>query len=106
LRAAPGRPAEQSNMSDDTAIADELRESRLRSILKAVTYRVTGTLTTAAITFIVTGEILTAFAVGVIEPFFKIVIYYLHERIWQQVPRGHVRRWLEWLRRPRPSPGA
>lgn len=87
-------------MSDYLGDPDERRESRLRSILKAVTYRITGTVTTAAITFFVTGEILTAFAIGVIEPVFKIVVYYLHERAWQRVPHGRVRRWLDW-RRPR-----
>ncbi|MDX1480559.1 MAG: DUF2061 domain-containing protein [Woeseiaceae bacterium] len=68
------------------------RESRLRSLLKAVTYRITGTITTAAIVWGVTGELAVAFAVGFIEPIAKIVIYYLHERAWQLVPRGTVRR--------------
>jgi uncharacterized membrane protein len=86
-------------MSDHSDDHDELRESRFRSVLKAITYRITGTLATAGITFAVTGEILTAFAVGIIEPAIKIVIYYLHERAWQQVPRGHVRRWLHWRER-------
>ncbi len=67
------------------------RESRLRSLLKAITYRVTGTITTALIVFAVTGEILIAFTVGIIEPFIKTIIYYLHERAWQLVPRGTIR---------------
>lgn len=68
------------------------RESSLRSLLKAITYRITGTLTTALITFGVTGELTTALAVGSIEPFIKLGVYYLHERIWQRVPIGTVRR--------------
>jgi len=67
-------------------------ESTLRSLLKAITYRITGTTTTAAITYIVTGEIATAVAVGGLEPIAKIVIYYLHERAWQRVPLGSIRR--------------
>jgi uncharacterized membrane protein len=69
-----------------------VRESSLRSFLKAVTYRITGTVTTAAITFAVTGEFATALAVGSIEPIVKIVVYYAHERAWQRVPIGAVRR--------------
>ncbi len=71
----------------------ELRESRLRSILKAITYRITGTTTTTLLVFLMTGEWRVALAVGAIEPFVKILIYYLHERLWQLIPRGAVRRW-------------
>lgn len=68
------------------------RESQLRSIFKALTYRATGTATTFLVTLMVTGEIALALAVGGIEPFVKIVIYYLHERAWQRVPAGTIRR--------------
>lgn len=68
------------------------RESPLRSILKAVTYRITGTITTALITLAVTGDYKTALAVGSIEPWVKFIVYYVHERVWQRVPVGTVRR--------------
>ena len=68
------------------------RESRARSIFKALTYRVTGTLTTMAITLGVTGEVKAALAVGSVEPLLKIVVYYFHERAWQCVPIGTIRR--------------
>jgi len=32
--------------------------------------------------------------VGGIEFFAKMLIYYIHERIWQLLPRGSVRTWL------------
>jgi uncharacterized membrane protein len=81
-------------MTDTT----ELRESHLRSILKAITYRITGTLTTALLVYFLTGNLQIALAVGAIEPLIKIVIYYLHERAWQLAPRGTIRRWRERLR--------
>jgi uncharacterized membrane protein len=68
------------------------RESSLRSLLKAITYRITGTITTALITYMVTGHLATALAVGSIEPFIKVIVYYAHERAWQRVPIGTVRR--------------
>lgn len=68
-----------------------MRESQLRSVLKALTYRLTGTLTTMIVTYAVTGELAVALAVGGIEPVVKIVVYYLHERAWQRVPIGTVR---------------
>ena len=71
---------------------DVPRESQLRSILKAVTYRISGTITTAGITFLVTGDITTALAVGGVEPIVKLFVYYAHERLWQRVPIGTIRR--------------
>lgn len=77
-----------------TATTPDDRESRIRSFLKAITYRVTGTITTALIVFAVTGELAIAAAVGFVEPLAKIIIYYLHERAWQLVPHGAVRHWF------------
>lgn len=77
---------------DEERIVDG-RESRLRSLLKAITYRVTGTLTTTLLVFAMTREWQVALAIGAVEPVVKIIIYYLHERAWQLVPRGTVRRW-------------
>jgi uncharacterized membrane protein len=67
------------------------RESRLRSLLKAVSYRIIGTVTTATLTFVVTGSMRAALTMGFIEPVVKMLIYYLHERAWQLVPRGTIR---------------
>ena len=70
----------------------EQRESRLRSVCKAISYRIIGTITTAVVALAVTGELTIALAIGMVEPLAKIVIYYLHERAWQLLPRGYVRR--------------
>jgi len=60
-------------------------DSRARSVSKALTWRVTATLTTAIIAFIITGEIGTAVAIGGVEFFMKFIIYYVHERLWLKV---------------------
>jgi len=69
------------------------RESHVRSLLKGLTWRFVATGTTIGITYAVTGKIDTAIKVGAIEFLAKIVIYYMHERAWQLVPRGRVRSW-------------
>ena len=56
--------------------------SRTRSLAKAFTWRVTATLATTLITFIVTGEVRTAVIIGGIEFALKFAIYYAHERAW------------------------
>ena len=70
----------------------EQRESRLRSLLKTITYRVLGTLTTTVLAYAVTGDVRVSLTIGGIEPVLKTVIYYLHERAWQRIPAGSLRR--------------
>ena len=63
-------------------IGNNQRDSHTRSLLKALSWRVTATLTTAAITFIVTEEVQLAIMIGSIEFIIKFFIYYGHERLW------------------------
>ncbi len=71
------------------------RESRLRSILKSISWRALGTLDTMVITWFVTRELTVAFTVGSVEVVTKMILYYFHERAWQLVPRATVRGWIE-----------
>jgi len=57
-------------------------ESRKRHIAKTLTWRVTATLTTITIAWIVSGDPTTGLTVGGIEFFVKMPIYYFHERAW------------------------
>lgn len=71
---------------------DENRESRFRSVLKSVTWRITATLTTTTLVWVITGSPEIALKIGGIEVVIKMLIYYFHERIWQLVPRGTIRK--------------
>ena len=66
------------------------RESHLRSFLKALSWRVLATTTTALIAWVITGDISTAIVIGGIEFIAKFFIYYGHERAWQLVPGGTI----------------
>ena len=63
-------------------------ESRTRSLLKAISWRITATFTTMIIAYAITGKLDTAIAIGSIEFVLKFVIYYLHERAWLKVTLG------------------
>ena len=69
-----------------------LTESPLRSVFKAISYRIVGTITTAVLAWFVTGDLGVGVTIGLLELAVKTAVYYLHERVWQQVPRGTVRR--------------
>ena len=61
------------------------QSSRTRSLVKALTWRITATLTTAVIAYIVTGELNTAVIIGGLEFVLKFIMYYGHERAWNAV---------------------
>lgn len=67
------------------------RESHLRSILKGLTWRIVATSTIILIAYFTIGDISIAFKIGFVEFFVKLILYYLHERAWQMVPRGGIR---------------
>ena len=61
------------------------QRSRTRSLAKAFTWRITATLTTAVIAYIVTGELGAAVIIGGIEFVLKFIMYYGHERVWNLI---------------------
>lgn len=69
-----------------------MRETRIRSVAKSLSWRVVATLTTIALVWWFTGEMHVAVAVGGAEVIGKLVIFYLHERAWDAVPWGWVNR--------------
>lgn len=68
-----------------------MKESHVRSVIKAVSWRIFATLITMLITFLITQKISFAMYVGLFEFTSKILLFYLHERIWGFIPYGRVR---------------
>lgn len=67
------------------------RESHVRSFVKGISWRVTGTLDTMLISYFITGNPMTALKIGAVEIFTKLALYYIHERVWQQVKWGEAK---------------
>ena len=63
-------------------------DSNTRSIAKAVSYRILGSLSTGAIVFFLSGDLKVSAGVGLLDVFVKMGLYYLHERIWNHVSFG------------------
>jgi uncharacterized membrane protein len=59
-----------------------------RSIVKAVSYRITGTVTTILISWAITRQVKFALSIGFADVFIKILVYYLHERVWNNIKLG------------------
>jgi uncharacterized membrane protein len=63
-------------------------EGHSRSILKAITWRILGSIDTFVISYFVTGRLVFALSIASVETFTKIVLFYFHERAWAFVPLG------------------
>ena len=65
-------------------------EKHYRSLIKAVSWRFTGSMDTLIITFLITGKLKWAFTISSVELFTKIFLYYVHERVWHKIPWGKI----------------
>lgn len=65
-------------------------ETKSRSLIKALSYRVIGTGVTALLVYFVTGQATLSFAVGLFDSAVKILVYFLHERAWSRIQFGRV----------------
>lgn len=59
--------------------------SRLESLIKAIVYRLFGTITTFIIAFVFTKEFLIASGIAILEMLAKTALYYLYERFWNKL---------------------
>lgn len=69
-------------------MARKAHETRRRSIVKALSWRVLASLTTVTLVYLFTDEVALALSLGAVEVIAKMVIYYLHERAWSAVEWG------------------
>ena len=60
-------------------------DTKKRTMAKTITWRITASLTTFLIAWILTGDILVGASIGSIEAIAKIFLYYFHERIWTNI---------------------
>ena len=63
-------------------------EAHHRSLAKAISWRMTGSIDTFVISFVITGRFTLAGSIAATELLTKIGLYYFHERIWASVRWG------------------
>ncbi|MGC9940274.1 MAG: DUF2061 domain-containing protein [Verrucomicrobiota bacterium] len=68
-----------------------MADKHYRSFVKAVSWRLTGSLDTMIITFLITHRLRWALTVSGVELFTKIGLYYAHERVWEKIPLGRAK---------------
>jgi uncharacterized membrane protein len=68
-----------------------MQDKPYRSLVKSISWRLTGTLDTIVVSLLVTGKLKVAISIGMVELFTKLVLYYFHERTWNRISLGRVR---------------
>ncbi len=65
-----------------------MKEKRYRSIVKTISWRVTGTIDTFIVSYVITGKVGLAVSISAVEVFTKLILYYFHERLWNRMRFG------------------
>jgi uncharacterized membrane protein len=63
-------------------------ESHSRSIAKAFSYRILGSMTTGALFFFYSGQLALSVGAGALDMVLKIGLYFVHERVWNHIHFG------------------
>ncbi|MEM3088913.1 MAG: DUF2061 domain-containing protein [Candidatus Bathyarchaeia archaeon] len=57
-------------------------EKPIRSLVKAISWRIVATLTTILLVVVFSKDLVLGTVVGITELIVKTVVYYVHERVW------------------------
>ena len=67
-------------------------ETNKRSLVKTISWRITGSTATFGISYMISGNIAIAGTIAMIQLVANTVLYFAHERIWNRVKWGQVTR--------------
>lgn len=65
-----------------------MSDTNIRSLMKAISWRITGTIDTFIISWVIIGSPLIASGIALTEIMTKIFIYWIHERVWNSISWG------------------
>ena len=65
-------------------------EKRFRSIAKAISWRIVGTIVLASVSYFITGSIKLMTMITILFECIQLVNYYWHERLWMKIKWGKI----------------
>jgi uncharacterized membrane protein len=80
------RPEEKTSRKGVFKFSDRA-DKPVKSVIKAVSWRIVGTIDTMIISYFITGRITVAISIGSVEVITKTILYYFHERVWAHIHR-------------------
>lgn len=76
--------------NDRDFLLDKISERPIRSVAKSVSWRLLGTMDTVIISWLITGTLSIAFSIGAVELCSKMILYFFHERMWNNIKWGKI----------------
>ena len=86
---------EEKSVPEGVVNVSDRADKPVKSALKAITWRIVGTIDTMIISYIITGKVTVALSIGSVEVFTKMILYYFHERVWAHIHRLKLKGWLK-----------
>lgn len=65
-----------------------MSDTTSRSVAKTVTWRITGSTATFAISYLIMGNLSIAGTIAVVQLVANTVLYFVHERVWTTIRWG------------------
>jgi len=65
-----------------------LNDLKIRSLVKTVSWRITGSAATFFIAYLFTGDLTVAGVIGLVQLVSNTILHYLHERLWNRIQWG------------------
>lgn len=62
-----------------------MNDSNIRSLIKTISWRLTGSSSTFLISYFLLGNIFVAGSISLIQLFANTILYFIHERIWNTI---------------------
>ena len=66
----------------------KFKKASQRHLLKTFSWRILGSLTTLILALIITGNSFTSLKIGLVETITKMLLYYIHEKLWYRINFG------------------
>lgn len=80
------KPLDREHIREGIKVSDRA-DKPIKSVMKAISWRIVGTIDTMIISYFITGKLSFAISIGSTEVLTKTVLYYFHERIWTHIHR-------------------
>ncbi|KKR96641.1 MAG: hypothetical protein A2306_05155 [Omnitrophica WOR_2 bacterium RIFOXYB2_FULL_38_16] len=67
-------------------------ETQSRTLTKTISWRIVALGTTIIVVYLYSGDAKESLVIGVVANAIKMALYYMHERIWNRIDFGRIKR--------------
>ena len=66
-------------------------EQPKRTLIKTITWRIIALTTTIVVVYLYSGDAKESLGIGIVANSFKMLFYYVHERVWNRIDFGRIK---------------